>query len=224
MLFDPIYFVFLAPAFLLSLFASFRTKSAFKKYSKVRASSGMTGAQAAARMLANAGIDDVKIVRTAGRLSDHYNPLTKTLALSEPVYDQPSIAAIGVACHEAGHAIQHATKYAPLWLRTALVPTAGIGSKVGYFMMLFGLILGMNGMLLLGALLFSAVLLFQIVTLPVEFDASARAKRLAFEHGMVLDSERVGISRVLNAAAMTYVAAAFSTLMTLAYFLLRGRN
>ena len=224
MLFDPIYFVFLAPAFLLSLFASFRTKSAFKKYSKVRASSGMTGAQAAARMLANAGIDDVKIVRTAGRLSDHYNPLTKTLALSEPVYDQPSIAAIGVACHEAGHAIQHATKYGPLWLRTALVPTAGIGSKVGYFMMLFGLILGMNGMLLLGALLFSAVLLFQIVTLPVEFDASARAKRLAFEHGMVLDSERVGISRVLNAAAMTYVAAAFSTLMTLAYFLLRGRN
>ncbi len=224
MLFDPIYFVFLAPAFLLSLFASFRTKSAFKKYSKVRASSGMTGAQAAARMLANAGIDDVKIVRTAGRLSDHYNPLTKTLALSEAVYDQPSIAAIGVACHEAGHAIQHATKYAPLWLRTALVPTAGIGSKVGYFMMLFGLILGMNGMLLLGALLFSAVLLFQIVTLPVEFDASARAKRLAFEHGMVLDSERVGISRVLNAAAMTYVAAAFSTLMTLAYFLLRGRN
>ena len=224
MLFDPIYFVFLAPAFLLSLFASFRTKSAFKKYSKVRASSGMTGAQAAARMLANAGIDDVKIVRTAGRLSDHYNPVTKTLALSEPVYDQPSIAAIGVACHEAGHAIQHATKYAPLWLRTALVPTAGIGSKVGYFMMLFGLILGMNGMLLLGALLFSAVLLFQIVTLPVEFDASARAKRLAFEHGMVLDSERVGISRVLNAAAMTYVAAAFSTLMTLAYFLLRGRN
>ncbi len=224
MLFDPIYFVFLAPAFLLSLFASFRTKSAFKKYSKVRASSGMTGAQAAARMLANAGIDDVKIVRTAGRLSDHYNPLTKTLALSEAVYDQPSIAAIGVACHEAGHAIQHATKYGPLWLRTALVPTAGIGSKVGYFMMLFGLILGMNGMLLLGALLFSAVLLFQIVTLPVEFDASARAKRLAFEHGMVLDSERVGISRVLNAAAMTYVAAAFSTLMTLAYFLLRGRN
>lgn len=224
MLFDPIYFVFLAPAFLLSLFASFRTKSAFKKYSKVRAASGMTGAQAAARMLANAGIDDVQIVRTAGRLSDHYNPVTKTLALSEPVYDQPSIAAIGVACHEAGHAIQHATKYAPLWLRTALVPTAGIGSKVGYFMMLFGLILGMNGMLLLGALLFSAVLLFQIVTLPVEFDASARAKRLAFEHGMVLDSERVGISRVLNAAAMTYVAAAFSTLMTLAYFLLRGRN
>ena len=224
MLFDPVYFIFLAPALLLSLFASFRTKSAFKKYSKVRAASGMTGAQAAARMLANAGIDDVTIVRTAGRLSDHYNPLTKTLALSEPVYDQASIAAIGVACHEAGHAIQHATKYGPLWLRTALVPTAGIGSKVGYFMMLFGLILQLNGMLLLGALLFSTVLLFQIVTLPVEFDASARAKRLAFEHGMVLDSERVGISRVLNAAAMTYVAAAFTTLMTLAYFLLRGRN
>ena len=136
-LFDPMYFVFLAPGLLLSLWASFKTKSAFKKYSKVRAASGMTGAQAARRLLDSAGIDDVEIVATRGTLSDHYNPATKTLALSEPVYAQPSISAIGVACHEAGHAIQHAHGYAPLWLRTALVPTVGIGSKRGYLVMFF---------------------------------------------------------------------------------------
>ena len=219
-----LYIFFIAPAFLFALWASFRTKSAFKKYSRIRAASGLTGAEAAQQMLAQAGIHDVKIVRTGGRLSDHYNPLKKTLALSEPVYDQPSIAAIGVACHEAGHAIQHAADYGPLKLRSALVPTAGIGSNLGYMVMLGGLFLGRPNLVLVGAVLFSAVLLFQLVTLPVEFDASARAKRLAFEHGMVLDSERVGVSRVLNAAALTYVAAAVSTLTTLVYFLLLGRD
>jgi Zn-dependent membrane protease YugP len=154
--------------------------------------------------------------------------MNKTLALSEGVYGSPSVAAVGVACHEAGHAIQHARKYAPLWLRSALVPTANIGSKIGYFAMIGGLILLSSapalgqGVILLGALLYSAVLLFQVVTLPVEFDASARAKRLAFEHGIVTGQERGGVSAVLNAAAMTYVAAAVSTLMTLLYFLLRS--
>ena len=224
MIFDPLYLLFLAPALALSLFASFRTKSAFKKYSKVRAASGLTGAQAAQRMLAGAGITDVEIVATKGRLSDHYNPATKTLALSEPVFGQPSIAAIGVACHEAGHAIQHAAHYRPLWLRSLLVPTANIGSRLGYFVMLFGLILSSTNMIMVGAVMFSAVLLFQVVTLPVEFDASARAKRLAFEQGMILDSERRGVSAVLNAAAMTYVAAVVSTLMTLLYFLIRARD
>lgn len=221
MLFDPTYFLFLLPALALSLYASWKTKSAFKKYSMVRAASGLTGAQAAQRMLTQAGITDVQIVRHAGRLTDHYNPSSKTLALSEPVYDHPSIAAIGVACHEAGHAIQHATGYKPLGLRSLLVPTASIGSSVGYFVMLIGLFLSSSNMILVGAVLFSAVLLFQIVTLPVEFDASARAKKLAFEGGMVLDSEREGVSSVLNAAALTYVAAAVSTLMTLLYFLNR---
>jgi Zn-dependent membrane protease YugP len=229
MFFDPMYLMLMIPALVLSLFASWRTKSAFKKFSKVRTLNGMTGAQAAQVLLDRAGIDDVKIVPTRGYLSDHYNPLSKTLALSEAVYSSPSVAAVGVACHEAGHAIQHARKYAPLWLRSALVPTANIGSKVGYYAMFGGLILlsmgnaGLGqGIVLLGALLFSAVLLFQIVTLPVEFDASARAKRLAFEHGIVTGQERAGVAKVLNAAAMTYVAAAVSTLLTLLYFLLRS--
>jgi Zn-dependent membrane protease YugP len=229
MFIDPIYLLLMIPALVLSLFASWRTKSAFKKYSKVRTLNGMTGAQAAQVLLDRAGIDDVKVVPTRGYLSDHYNPLNKTLALSEAVYGSPSVAAVGVACHEAGHAIQHAKRYAPLWVRSALVPTANIGSKVGYFAMLGGLFLlymgstGLGqGVVLLGAVLFSAVLLFQIVTLPVEFDASARAKRLAFEYGIVSGQERAGVAKVLNAAAMTYVAAAISTLMTLLYFLLRA--
>jgi hypothetical protein len=220
--FDPMYFVFLAPALVLSLWASFRTKSAFAKYSKVRVATGMTGAQAAQRLLDTAGIRDVKVVPHQGMLTDHYNPITRTLALSEQVYSVPSIAAVGVACHEAGHAIQHATKYAPLWLRSTLVPTANIGSTIGYLVMTFGLILGSMKMFLVGVVLFSMVLLFQLVTLPVEFDASARAKKLAVAHGIVLEHERDGMNRVLNAAALTYVAAAISTLLTLVYFLFRA--
>ncbi len=228
MFIDPLYLVLMIPALLLSMWASFRTKSAFKKYSKVRAMNGMTGAEAARHMLQRAGISDVEIVPTRGYLSDHYNPVTKKLALSEAVYGSPSIAALGVACHEAGHAIQHAHKYAPLWLRSALVPTANIGSKVGYLAMMAGLFLIYMGgtfgvkVVLFGAVLFSAVLIFQIVTLPVEFDASARAKRLAVEYGIVSAQERTGVDRVLNAAALTYVAAAISTLVTLLYFLLRA--
>jgi len=227
MIFDPVYFLFIGPALVLSLWASFRTKSAFKKYSQVRTLSGLTGAQAAGLLLERAGIDDVKIVSTRGVLSDHYNPVNKTLALSEQVYGSPSVAAIGVACHEAGHAIQHAEKYSPLWLRSALVPTANIGSKLGYWMMLIGLFMMSSfgpGMIYVGAALFSLVLVFQIVTLPVEFDASRRAKALAFQHGIVTSQEQEGVSRVLNAAALTYVAAAVSTLMTLLYFLSRARR
>lgn len=222
MMFDPIYFVFMIPPLLLSLWASWRTKSAFNKYAKVRVARNMTGAQAAQLLLDRAGIQDVTVTRTAGRLTDHYNPVNKTLALSEAVHDSASVAAVGVACHEAGHAIQHATKYAPLWARSALVPMAGIGSNIGYMVMFGGLMFQAPNMVLIGAILFSAVLLFQVVTLPVEFDASARAKKLAFEHGIVMQQERRGIDKVLNAAAMTYVAAAVSTLMTLIYFLLRA--
>lgn len=221
MIFDPIYFLFIGPALLLSLWASWRTKSAFGKYSKVRPRSGMTGAQAAKRLLDGAGITDVQIVPTRGVLSDHYNPMTKKLALSEPVYATNSVAAIGVACHEAGHAIQHARSYAPLKLRSALVPTAKIGSSLGMYMMIFGAILSTSGLITVGAILFTGVLAFQVVTLPVEFDASARAKKLAVSSGIITEKERSGMDRVLNAAALTYVAAAISTLMTLLYFLMR---
>ena len=229
MFFDLTYLWFILPALALSLWASFRVKSAFKKYSRVRAMSGLTGAQAARAMLDRAGLTEVTVTRSRGMLSDHYNPLNKTLALSEGVHDSASVAAIGVACHEAGHAIQHARGYKPLWLRSALVPTANIGSKLGYFVMFGGLILMSMGnfgfgksAVMIGAVLFSAVLIFQIVTLPVEFDASARAKRLAVEQGIVIQAEREGMDRVLNAAALTYVAAVVSTLMTLLYFLLRA--
>ena len=229
MYFDPTYLLFILPALALSLWASFRTKSAFNKYSKVRTMRGLTGAQAAQMLLQGAGINDVQIQPTHGMLTDHYNPATKKLALSEGVYASNSVAAVGVACHEAGHAIQHAQGYKPLWIRSLLVPTANIGSTLGYLVMMAGLMFmymsgGENGagIVLFGAALFSMVLLFQIVTLPVEFDASARAKRLALQHGIVAAQEKEGMDRVLNAAALTYIAAAVSTLMTLLYFLFRA--
>ncbi len=223
MFFDPMYMLFVAlPTLVLSVGASMMTKSAFNKYSRQRASTGMTGAEAARQMLARAGVHDVEVVATRGYLSDHYNPMNKTLALSEAVYSKPSVAAIGVACHEAGHAIQHAHNYAPLWLRSTLVPVAGIGSNLGMWVMIAGIFLQLPGLIGIGALLFSAVVLFQIVTLPVEFDASARAKKLAFEYGLVSAQERRGVSKVLNAAAMTYVAAAASSILTLLYYLWRA--
>jgi uncharacterized protein len=221
--YDFQYMLWILPGLLLSLWASWRTRSAFSKYSRVRTARGLTGAQAAQEMLRAAGIGDVKVVATSGMLTDHYNPATKTLALSEDVYGSPSIAAVGVACHEAGHAVQHARAYKPLWLRSALVPTANIGSSLGYIVMFVGLVfLHSAQVVLFGALLFAMVLLFQIVTLPVEFDASARAKRLAVENGIVMQQERQGMDRVLNAAALTYVAAVVSTLLTLLYYLMRA--
>jgi Zn-dependent membrane protease YugP len=222
MIFDPIYLLFILPGLALSIWASARVKSTFKKYSNIRSVRGFTGAEAAQELLRGAGITDVRIVRSHGVLSDHYNPITKILALSEPVYDSHSIAAVGVATHEAGHAIQHARQYAPLWVRSALVPTANIGSSLGYLVMVIGLFIASTNMVLIGALLFSAVLLFQIVTLPVEFNASNRAKALVVEQGIVTMQERKGIDAVLNAAALTYVAAAVSTLLTLLYFLWRS--
>jgi uncharacterized protein len=224
MIFDPVYMIFMAPALALSMWASWRVKANFNKYSKVQSVRGITGAEAAAELLRRADVSDVKIVRTQGKLSDHYNPVTKTLALSDGVYGSSSIAAVGVATHEAGHALQHAQNYAPLWIRSLLVPTANIGSSIGYFVMLIGLVMASTNMILFGAVLFSAVLLFQIVTLPVEFNASRRAKALVVEHGIILPQERAGVDSVLNAAALTYVAAAVSTLLTLVYFLMRARD
>ncbi len=222
MIFDPMYFVIILPGFLFALWASYKTKSVFKKYSKVATMNGLTGAQAAQRLLDEAGIRDVTVTATRGFLSDHYNPTNKTLALSESVYGSNSVAAIGVACHEAGHAIQHAQDYKPMYLRSILVPTASIGSNLGYFVMFGGLIFASQQMVLIGALLFSAVLAFQLVTLPVEFDASKRAKLLAVEYGIIYPQERQGVDKVLNAAAMTYVAAVVSSVLTLLYFLLRA--
>ena len=220
--FDPLYLIMLAPALLLSIWASWRVKANFKKYSKVASMRGITGAAAAQEILRASGIDDVEVVRTSGMLSDHYNPISRKLALSESVYDSHSVAAVGIAAHEAGHAIQHAQHYAPLWIRSMLVPTAKIGSSLGYIVMFAGLFLQSTGLFLVGAVMFSMVLVFQLVTLPVEFDASARAKQLVVAHGIISDREREGVNKVLNAAAWTYVAAAASTLMMLLYFVMRS--
>ena len=223
--FDPLYvLVVMLPGMLISGAASLAVRAAFNRYSQVASRRGITGAQAAQILLQRAGIDDVTIVPTHGDLSDHYNPSNRQLALSENVYNSSSVAAIGIACHEAGHAIQHAEKYAFLGMRTALVPLAGIGSSLGYLVMLVGLLMSMTPLLLVGAALFSLVLLFQVITLPVEFDASSRAKHLVLEAGIVDPDEREGIDRVLNAAALTYVAAVISSMLTLLYFFMRARE
>jgi Zn-dependent membrane protease YugP len=183
---------------------------------------------AAQKLLDHAGIHDVTVVRVDGMLTDHYNPTTKQLALSSQVYDRTSVAAIGVATHEAGHAIQHATGYYPLKWRSVMVPAANIGTRFGTYGMMGGLmIMGANSLFgqwvfIAGAAAFTLFLLFQFVTLPVEFNASARAKKLVVEAGIVGPLEREGIDKVLGAAAMTYVAAFVTSLLTLLYFLHRA--
>ena len=228
-MFDLTYILMVVlPGMALSGLASWMVKSAFDRYSRVGSRRGISGARAAQMLLDRAGIHDVRVVPTQGYLSDHYNPSTKTLALSEPVYNSSSVAALGVATHEAGHAIQHATGYAPLGLRSMLVPTVGIGSSIGMYAMMIGAGLAAGGsafgtgILLVGVALFSCVLLFQVITLPVEFNASARARRLVVEAGIIDADEREGVDRVLTAAALTYVAAAVQTALTLLYFLMRS--
>lgn len=212
---DPSYLLVLLGA-LLCMGASFMVKSTYNKYARVRSISGMTGAQAAQQVLHNAGIYDVRIEHISGELTDHYDPTSKVLRLSDSTYASPSVAAIGVAAHEAGHAVQHQTGYAPLKMRAALVPAANIGSKIGIPIILIGALLGMSRTLVpIGIWVFSLSVLFQLVTLPVEFDASNRALRMLENYG-VLGSNEIGpCKKVLTAAAMTYVAAAASSIMQL---------
>lgn len=223
MFLDVKYFLIVViPTLIMSGVASMLVKSAFSKYSQVGTRRGYTGAQAAKVLMDNAGIHDVRIVPTNGFLSDHYNPSTKTLALSEQVYGSQSVAAIGVACHEAGHAVQHARGYAPLGLRSAIVPVVSFGAPLSNTLLFLGIILGLRPLLILGIVAFSLVVVFQLITLPVEFNASSRAKRLCVEAGIIDADERVGVDRVLNAAALTYVAAFVSSLITLLYYLWRA--
>lgn len=228
-MFDPLYLLFvLLPSMLLSGGAAWLVKSRFAQYSRIPSTRGYTGRMAAQKLLDYANIHDVSIVQVQGTLSDHYNPVSKQLALSPAVYNSTSVAAIGVATHEAGHAIQHATGYYPLKWRSAIVPLANIGSRIGYYAMLGGLILMISKVafgqwiLIAGAVAYSLLLLFQLVTLPVEFNASNRAKALVVEAGIIGEQERDGMDKVLNAAAMTYVAAFITTLLTLLYFLFRA--
>ena len=220
-LFDPMYFVFIGPGLALSLYATWKTKSTFSKYSKVGSRNRMTGAQAAAQMLQRNGIGGVKIEQTGGWLSDHYDPRHKVLRLSQDVYASHSLSAIGVACHEAGHAMQDAQGYAMLNLRSALVPAANFGSIFSYIVMIAGVFLQMIGLIWVGVVLFSMVVVFSLVTLPVEWDASRRAKIAIDEAGMLSPEESRHASKVLNAAFLTYLAAAVTSLLTLLYYLFR---
>jgi Zn-dependent membrane protease YugP len=222
MYFDPLYLLFFLPGLALSLWAQLKVKSTFRRYSDVPAQSGMTGAEAAAELIRKRGVSGVRIEATRGFLSDHYDPFHKVLRLSEEVYAGRSLAALGVAAHEAGHAIQHARAYGPLKLRSLLVKPASIGSNFGAILATLGLAVQASSLTLLGIVLFSAAVLFTLVTLPVELDASKRAVVALQQLGIVTPSEAPGAAAVLNAAALTYVAAAVTAVLQLLYFLMRA--
>ena len=220
---DPLYLILSIPPLLLGLWAQMRVKSAFAQYAKVRTASGVNGAQAARRILDINGLQAVTVERTGGTLSDHYDPGHKVLRLSGDVYQEPSLASVGVAAHEAGHALQDQQHYGPLRLRSGLVPAVQFGSWLGPIIFMVGLF--MSGTLgdsiaLLGVLLFGLVAIFALVTLPVEFDASKRAKQQLVSAGILSPQELAGVNKVLDAAALTYVAAAVQAVTTMIYYLM----
>ena len=214
---DPTYILVVIGA-VICMIASARVKGTFNKYSQLRSMSGMNGAQVAQRVLQAAGIYDVQVRHVSGSLTDHYDPRTKTVNLSDPVYNATSVAALGVAAHECGHAIQHAKSYAPLSIRSALVPIANFGSMLAWPVILIGLLFNTlsSGLIIdIGILLFSAAVLFQLVTLPVEFDASRRALVMLRTQGILADDELKYTRRVLKSAALTYVASAAAAILQL---------
>lgn len=224
-----LYILLSLPALLLGLWAQAKIKSSFSKYSRVRTTTGLTGAEVARRMLDQNGLNNVRIEQVAGNLTDHYDPGAKVLRLSQGVYNSPSVAAAGVAAHESGHAIQDYVKYGPLKIRSLMVPSVKIGSWFGPVLFVIGLaISGQTGtnMAMIGLLLFSATALFALVTLPVEFDASKRAKAWLADSGVIYSTENEGVNKVLDAAALTYVAGAAQAISTVLYYglLLMGRS
>ncbi len=217
--------ILLIPALLLGLFAQYRVSSTFNRFSKVRSGRGLTGAQGARMLLDSAGLGFVSVESAPGRLSDHYDPRSKVLRLSRDVAESDSLAALGVAAHEAGHAIQDAEGYAPMKLRSTLVPVANIGSNFGFILFFVGLIMGRVPLLMnLGIVLFSAAVLFTIVTLPVEINASRRALRQLSARGILVSTEVDGARKVLSAAALTYVAAALMAILNLVRLILISRE
>ena len=221
---DIYYIILVLPTVVLSMVAQFMVKSTFSKYSNIRCSKNITGSDAANIILRNNSVNDVAIEAVAGSLTDHYDPSSKKVRLSEPVHSQPTLAAIGVAAHEAGHAIQHATKYGPLVLRSKLVPVANIGSQAGPLLAMAGLVLSFPLLLNLGILLFTGAVLFYVVTLPVEFNASSRALALLKRDNLLSPQELAGAKKVLTAAALTYVASALTALMNLIVLIIRARS
>lgn len=226
---NMLYLLLVVPAFILSLIAQAKVKSTYAKMSKVRNTSGYTGAQAAAAVLRYYGISDVHIVETTGKLSDHFDPRQKVIRLSKEVYYGNSVASVGIACHEAGHAAQHAQGYVPIKVRNAIIPVCNIGSYLGIPLAFAGYFLGFEPLVLIGLGLYSLIAVFQLVTLPVEFNASSRAVKVIDEAGLLRSEEEInGTKKVLSAAAMTYVAALAVTLANLLRFAIlflgRGRR
>ena len=222
MYFDPMYFVFAAPAFLLGMWAKYRVKATYAAASQQPAQ--LSGAAAAKHILDAAGISNVGIEQVAGTLSDHYDPRAKVLRLSEDVYHGRTLAAVGIAAHEVGHALQDAHSYTPLVIRNAAVPVANFGSNAGMMMLMGGFIFSIGPLIWAGIALFAGTAFFQLVNLPVEFDASARAKRLLVERGIVPQQEMRAVNKVLNAAALTYVAATLQAVSTLLYYVMRANS
>jgi Zn-dependent membrane protease YugP len=222
MYFDPMYFLFLAPAMLLAIWAQYRVRSAFHKASMIPSQVGLSGAQAADELLRGVGIDGVEIEPAQGFLSDHYVPGQRLLRLSPDVYAGRSLAAVGVAAHECGHAIQDARRYPLLVMRNLLVPVASIGSNLAWVILLAGFVFSLLPLIYAGIIVFSTTVVFQLVNLPVEFDASRRARAALLDAGLVTHEEDAQIKKVLDAAALTYVAATLTSVLTLLYFLFRS--
>lgn len=222
--YDYYYFVLVIPALIISLIAQAKVKSTYSKMSRVMNSRGLTGAQAADAVLRYYGITDVRIEQVAGTLSDHYDPRSNVIRLSQGVYNATSVAAVGIACHEAGHAAQHAESYKPIAVRNMILPVANIGSASGLWIALIGLAMNFRIMILIGIILYAFVAVFQLVTLPVEFNASSRALKVIDETNMLQGEEYAGAKKVLSAAAMTYVAALLVSIMSLLRVILRAKG
>lgn len=222
--YDYYYIVLVVPAIILSFIAQAKVKSTYNKYARISNSKHITGAQAAQNVLMHYGIRDVKIECGHGKLSDHYDPRINTIRLSPEVYSGSSIASIGIACHEAGHAAQHAQNYAPIKIRNLILPVANFGSSAGVLIAILGYFLGFGILIDIGIILFAAVVVFQLVTLPIEFNASSRALKVIDETGMLYDEEKSGAKKVLSAAAMTYVASLLVSIMSLIRLILRTNN
>jgi uncharacterized protein len=228
LLFDPTYIILVAiPSMILMGAASWYVRHANTKWSQIRASSGLTGAQAAQRLISTGNLYGVQVQGTPGELTDHYDPRNKTLFLSNSVANVPSVAAVAIAAHELGHALQDAEEYFPMKVRSALVPVVNIGSNLGWFLIIIGLVLNFIQLAWIGVFVFAGGALFALATLPVEFNASARAKQLLAETGIIqTEEERHGVNQVLNAAALTYVAGLLTAILQLLYyvFLVGGRR
>jgi len=222
--FDTLYLVLVLPTVLFALWAQFKVKSSFKKYSRQRTNNGLTGADAALQVLRQAGIDNVRIERIHGNLTDHFDPRDNVIRLSDSVYDAPSVAAVGVAAHEAGHAIQYSASYVPMKIRSAIIPVTSVGSRMAMPLVLLGIIFSFPGLINIGILLFGAVVVFQLITLPVEFNASRRAINTLHETGLLTAEELPASKKVLTAAALTYVGALAVSLAQMLRLILMTRR